>query len=267
MERVGAGVAPVPVEVVLGEGRAGPGGLEELVGRGDGELGRHHLGLRRRDLRLGDGRDRGLGHGAVEGVAGPESANNAAAQTSFIPLLTLGIPPNPVMALMVGAMTIHGIVPGPQVMTKQPELFWGMISSMWLGNLMLVVINLPLVGVWVRLLRVPYRHLFPMIVIFCCIGVYSLNNAPFDVTMTAIFGVVGYWLVKHDFQPTPLLLGLVLGPMLEENLRRAMLTGRGDPTVFLTRPISATLLAISAFMLILAVLPAIRGKREEVFTE
>src|SRR5437868_5361905 len=208
-----------------------------------------------------------FGRGAIEGVAAPESANNAAAQTSFIPLLTLGIPPNPVMALMVGAMTIHGIVPGPQVMTKQPELFWGMIASMWIGNLALIVINLPMVGIWVRLLRVPYRHLFPMIVIFCCIGVYSLNNAPFDVSMTAIFGVVGYWLVKHDFEPAPMILGFVLGPLMEENLRRAMLIARGDATVFLTRPISATLLAIAAFMLVLAVLPAIRGKRDEVFTE
>src|SRR5689334_3641510 len=208
-----------------------------------------------------------FGRGAIEGVAAPESANNAAAQTSFIPLLTLGIPPNAVMALMVGAMTIHGIVPGPQVMTKQPELFWGMIASMWIGNLMLVVINLPLVGMWVRLLRVPYRHLFPMIVIFCCIGVYSLNNAPFDVTMTAIFGVVGYWLVKHDFEPAPMILGFVLGPLMEENLRRAMLIARGDASVFLTRPISATLLALSLFLLVLAVLPSLRAKREEVFTE
>src|SRR5215213_2300278 len=208
-----------------------------------------------------------FGRGAIEGVAAPESANNAAAQTSFIPLLTLGIPPNAVMALMVGAMTIHGIVPGPQVMTKQPELFWGMIASMWLGNLALVIINLPLVGMWVRLLRVPYRHLFPMIIIFCCIGVYSLNNAPFDVTMTAIFGVVGYWLVKHDFEPAPMILGFVLGPLMEENLRRAMLIARGDATVFLTRPISATLLALALFLLVLAVLPSLRAKREEVFTE
>src|SRR5213592_2662328 len=188
-----------------------------------------------------------FGRGAIEGVAAPESANNAAAQTSFIPLLTLGIPPNAVMALMVGAMTIHGIVPGPQVMTKQPELFWGLIASMWIGNLMLIVINLPLVGMWVRLLRVPYRHLFPMIVVFCCIGVYSLNNAPFDVSMTALFGVVGYWLVKHDFEPAPMILGFVLGPLMEENLRRAMLIARGDATVFLTRPISATLLALALF--------------------
>src|SRR6188508_250237 len=208
-----------------------------------------------------------FGRGEIRGVAAPEAANNAAAQTSFIPLLTLGIPPNAVMALMVGAMTIHGIVPGPQVMTKQPELFWGMVASMWLGNLMLVIINLPLVGVWVTLLRVPYRLLYPSIVIFCCIGVYSLNNAPFDVTMTAIFGVVGYWLVKHDFEPAPMILGFVLGPLMEENLRRAMLIARGDASVFLTRPISATLLAIALFLLVLAVLPSLRAKREEVFTE
>jgi len=208
-----------------------------------------------------------FGKGAIEGVAAPESANNAAAQTSFIPLLTLGIPPNAVMALMVGAMTIHGIVPGPQVMTKQPELFWGLIASMWLGNLMLVVINLPLVGLWVALLRVPYRMMFPAILIFCAIGVYSLNNAPADVVMVATFGLVGYWLMKHDFEPAPMLLGFVLGPLMEENLRRAMLIARGDATVFLTRPISAVLLAISALMLILAILPNLRKKREEVFTE
>jgi len=208
-----------------------------------------------------------FGRGAIEGVAAPESANNAAAQTAFIPLLTLGIPPNAVMALMVGAMTIHGIVPGPQVMTKQPELFWGMIASMWLGNLMLVVINLPLVGLWVRLLRVPYRHLFPMIIVFCCIGIYSLNNSAFDVTLTALFGLAGYWLIKHDFEPAPMLLGFVLGPLMEENLRRAMLIARGDATVFLTRPISATLLAIALILLIVAALPMIRQKREVVFTE
>jgi putative tricarboxylic transport membrane protein len=171
------------------------------------------------------------------------------------------------MALMVGAMTIHGIAPGPQVIVNQPELFWGMVVSMWLGNLMLLAINLPLVGVWVRLLRVPYRHLFPMIIVFCCIGVYSLNNAPFDVMMTAIFGVVGYWLVKHDFEPAPMILGFVLGPLMEENLRRAMLIARGDATVFLTRPISATLMAVSVLMLGLAILPALRKKRDEVFTE
>jgi putative tricarboxylic transport membrane protein len=208
-----------------------------------------------------------FGKGAIEGVAAPESANNAAAQTSFIPLLTLGIPPNAVMALMVGAMTIHGIVPGPQVMTKQPDLFWGMIASMWLGNLMLVIINLPLVGLWVRLLRVPYRMLFPAILIFCNIGNYSINNAPFDVYMTAVFGLVGYWLIKHDFEPAPMLLGYVLGPLMEENLRRAMLIARGDPTTFVERPISAGLLLLSLVLLGLALLPMIRAKREVVFVE
>jgi putative tricarboxylic transport membrane protein len=171
------------------------------------------------------------------------------------------------MALMVGAMTIHGIVPGPQVMTKQPELFWGMIASMWLGNLMLVVINLPLVGVWVTLLRVPYRLLFPSIIVFCCIGVYSINNSPFDVTIAAVFGVIGYWLIKHDFEPAPMLLGFVLGPLMEENLRRAMLIARGDWTVFFTRPISAVLLGIAIFLLIIAAMPKIRRRRDEVFVE
>jgi putative tricarboxylic transport membrane protein len=208
-----------------------------------------------------------FGRGAIEGVAAPESANNAAAQTSFIPLLTLGIPPNAVMALMVGAMTIHGIVPGPQVMTKQPELFWGMISSMWVGNLMLVIINLPLVGLWVRLLRVPYRMLFPAILIFCNIGNYSINNAPFDVALTAAFAIMGYWLIKHDFEPAPMLLGYVLGPLMEENLRRAMLIARGDPTTFVTRPISGALLFLALVLLALAALPMIRSKREVVFTE
>jgi putative tricarboxylic transport membrane protein len=208
-----------------------------------------------------------FGRGAIEGVAAPESANNAAAQTSFIPLLTLGIPPNAVMALMVGAMTIHGIVPGPQVMTKQPELFWGLIASMWIGNLMLVIINLPLVGLWVRLLRVPYRMLFPAILIFCAIGVYSINNAPADAVMVAAFGLVGYFLVKHDFEPAPMLLGFVLGPLMEENLRRAMLIARGDPSTFVTRPISAVLMQLSLILLVLAVLPNIRERRSEVFTE
>jgi putative tricarboxylic transport membrane protein len=208
-----------------------------------------------------------FGRGAIEGVAAPESANNAAAQTSFIPLLTLGIPPNAVMALMVGAMTIHGIVPGPQVMTKQPELFWGMIASMWLGNLMLVVINLPLIGIWVRLLRVPYRLLAPSILVFCAIGVYSINNAPADVIIAGVFGLIGYWLIKHDFEPAPALLGYVLGPLMEENLRRAMLIARGDATVFITRPISAALIFTSVLLLVIAVLPMIRKRREEVFVE
>ena len=208
-----------------------------------------------------------FGRGAIEGVAAPESANNAAAQTSFIPLLTLGIPPNAVMALMVGAMTIHGIVPGPQVMTKQPELFWGMIASMWIGNLMLIIINLPLIGLWVSLLRVPYRLLYPSIIVFCCIGIYSINNSSTDVVIAALFGIFGYWLVKHDFEPAPLVLAFVLGPLMEENLRRAMLIARGDPTVFLTRPISAGLIIVSAFLLLLALLPMIRKRRDEVFVE
>jgi len=208
-----------------------------------------------------------FGRGVIEGVAAPEAANNAAAQTSFIPLLTLGIPPNAVMALMVGAMTIHGIVPGPQVMAKQPELFWGMVASMWLGNLMLIVINLPLVGVWVSLLRVPYRLLFPSIIVFCCIGIYSINNSPTDVVIAAIFGLVGYWLTKHDFEPAPLVLAFVLGPLMEENLRRAMLIARGDATVFITRPISGTLIALAAGLLVLAALPMIRKRRDEVFVE
>ena len=171
------------------------------------------------------------------------------------------------MALMVGAMTIQGIVPGPQVMTRQPDLFWGMIASMWIGNAMLVIINLPMVGLWVRLLRVPYRLLFPCIIVFCCIGLYSINNSPFDLGIAAVFAVFGYWLSKHDFEPAPMLLGMILGPLMEENLRRAMLIARGDPTVFLTRPISAGLLLIAVGLLVLAVLPTIRKKRDEVFVE
>lgn len=208
-----------------------------------------------------------FGRGAIEGVAGPESANNAAAQTSFIPLLTLGIPSNAVMALMIGAMTIHGIVPGPQVMQMQPHLVWGMIASMWVGNLMLLVINLPLVGVWVRLLRVPYRLLFPSIVVFCVIGIYSVSNSTLDVVLVAFFGVAGYLLLKFDFEPAPLLLGMVLGPLLEENLRRAMLISRGDASVFLVRPISGALLAVAVFLLIVAILPTIRQRRDEIFVE
>ncbi len=208
-----------------------------------------------------------FGSGAIQGVAGPESANNAAAQTSFIPLLTLGIPPNAVMALMVGAMTIHGIVPGPQIMTKQPELFWGMIASMWLGNLMLVIINLPLIGIWVRLLTVPYRLLFPSIILFCCIGIYSVNNSTFDVVVAGAFGLIGYWMAKHDFEPAPLVLGLVLGPLMEENLRRAILISHGDATVFFTRPTSAALLSVAAALLIVAALPAIRKRRQVVFVD
>lgn len=208
-----------------------------------------------------------FGHGAIEGVAGPESANNAGAQTSFIPLLTLGIPANPVMALMVGAMIIQGIVPGPNVATEQPALFWGVIASMWIGNLMLVVLNLPLIGLWVRLLKVPYHVLFPIIMAFCSIGVYSVNSNVYDLYAVAFFGLLGYVLIKLKCEPAPLLLGFVLGPMLEENLRRAMILGRGDATVFLTRPISLTLLLLTVVVLVVVLLPAIRKKRDEVFVE
>ena len=208
-----------------------------------------------------------FGRGAIEGVAGPESANNAGAQTAFIPLLTLGIPPNAVMALMVGAMTIHGIIPGPQVMTKNPDLFWGMIASMWLGNLMLLIINLPLIGLWVRLLKVPYRMMFPAIMIFCCIGIYSINNSTADVLFTAFFGLFGYALLKFGFEPAPMLLGFVLGKLMEEKLRQALILSRGSFETFIHRPISAGLLAVAAIMLIIALLPSIRKGRDEVFTE
>jgi putative tricarboxylic transport membrane protein len=208
-----------------------------------------------------------FGRGAIEGVAGPEAANNAGAQTSFIPLLTLGIPPNAVMALMVGAMTIHGIVPGPQVMTRNPDLFWGMIASMWIGNLMLLIINLPLVGVWVRLLKVPYHLMFPAILMFCCIGIYSINSLPTDVMFIGLFGIVGYILIKFGFEPAPLLLGFVLGKLLEENLRRALILSRGSLETFIERPISAALLAVAAILLVLALLPSIRKGRDEVFVE
>ena len=208
-----------------------------------------------------------FGTGAVEGVAGPESANNAAAQTSFIPLLTLGIPPNAVMALMVGAMTIHNIQPGPQVMTSNPGLFWGLIASMWIGNLMLVVLNLPLIAMWIKLLTVPYRLMYPAILLFSCIGVYSLSNSTFDVFTTAAFGLIGYIFIKLECEPAPMILGYVLGPLLEENLRRAMLLSRGDPTVFVTRPISAVMLVLAALLLLTFVLPAFRKQREVVFVE
>ena len=208
-----------------------------------------------------------FGKGAIEGVAAPESANNAGAQTSFIPLLTLGIPSNAVMALMVGAMTIHGITPGPQVMTERPELFWGMIASMWIGNLLLVILNLPLIGIWVKLLSVPYRILYPAILLFCCIGVYSLNNSAVDVGLALFFGLLGYLFIKLDCEPAPLLLGFVLGPMMEDNLRRAMLLSRGNPAVFFTRPLSLALLLVALALLIVVVLPAVRKKREEAFQE
>jgi TctA family transporter len=206
-----------------------------------------------------------FGKGAIEGVAGPEAANNAGAQTSFIPMLTLGIPTTPVLALMVAAMMIHNIQPGPQVMTSNPNLFWGLIVSMWIGNFMLVILNLPLIGIWIKLLTVPYRVLFPAILLFCCIGAYSLNNNVFDVFMTIPFAILGYAFKKLECEPAPLLLGFVLGKLMEEYLRRAMTISRGDWSVFVTRPLSASLLAVAAVMLIIVFLPAIAKKREEAF--
>jgi TctA family transporter len=208
-----------------------------------------------------------FGHGAIEAVAGPESANNAAAQTSFIPLLTLGLPAHPVMALMVGAFIIQGITPGPNVIKDEPALFWGLIVSMWIGNLMLVMLNLPLIGIWVRFLTIPYRILFPAVVAFACIGTFSLNLNPFDVFAIAVFGLLGYVLIKLGCEPAPLLLGFVLGPLLEQHLRRALIIAQGDPSVFVTRPVSAALLAIAVILVVIATLPAIRRKREVVFQE
>jgi TctA family transporter len=208
-----------------------------------------------------------FGKGNIRGVAAPESANNAGAQTSFIPMLTLGIPPNAVLALMIGAMTIHNIQPGPQVMTSNPTLFWGLIASMWVGNAMLVILNLPLIGLWVQLLKVPYRLLYPMILVFCGIGVYSVNNTNFDVFQMAVFGFVGYVFYKLKCEPAPLILGFILGPMMEENLRRAMLLSRGDWTTFVTRPLSLGLLIAAALLLVIVTAPAIKSKREEAFKE
>jgi TctA family transporter len=208
-----------------------------------------------------------FGKGAIEGVAGPESANNAAAQTSFIPLLTLGLPSNPVMALMMGAMIIQGIQPGAAVMTARPELFWGMVASMWIGNAMLVVLNLPLIGMWVKLLQAPYRFLFPAILLFCVIGVYSNNTEPFQMVQMAVFTVFGYILLKFGCEPAPLVLGFILGPLMEENLRRSLVLSRGDPMIFLDRPISAGLLAAALFVVALIVVPQFRRTREEAFQE
>jgi putative tricarboxylic transport membrane protein len=208
-----------------------------------------------------------FGTGMIEGVAGPEAANNSAAQTSFIPMLTLGIPSNAVMAMMIGGMQIHGIIPGPQVMEQKPELFWGMIASMWIGNLMLVILNLPLIGIWVRMLMVPYRLLAVAILFFCCIGVYSLNNSGNEVLFIAFFGLVGYMFMKLKCEPAPLLLGFLLGPMMEVYMRRAMLLSRGDPWVFLTRPLSLAFLLIAVALMIVIILPNIRSAREVAFKE
>src|SRR6266700_3638898 len=198
---------------------------------------------------------RQFGYGDIRGVAAPESANNAGAQTSFIPMLTLGIPGNPTMAMMIGALMIHGIAPGPRVMTDRPGLFWGLIASMWLGNLMLVILNLPLIGIWVRLLQVPYGYLFPTIVILCCIGTYTISSSAADVVVMTVFGVIGYGFRKLDCEPAPLLLGLVLGPMLEEKFRRTMVLSDGDWSIFLRRPISLGFLLLAAALLLAVTLP------------
>jgi len=208
-----------------------------------------------------------FGKGAIEGVAGPESANNAGAQTSFIPMLTLGIPSNALMALLVGAMSIFGVVPGPRIVSEQPQLFWGLVASMWIGNLMLLVINLPLIGLWVQMLRIPYRLLHPIILLLCCIGVYSLNGSALEVGLMAVFGLLGYALLKLGFEPAPMLLGFVLGPLMEENLRRALAVSRGDASVFITRPISATLLATSLLLLFIVLLPNVSRVRQDAFQE
>ena len=205
-----------------------------------------------------------FGHGAIEGVAGPESANNADAQCKFIPMLTLGIPASGTMALMLGALMVHGIAPGPTVMTQRPDLFWGLIVSMWIGNLMLLVLNLPLIGLWTSLLKVPYRMLFPAIIVFSCIGIYSLNNSPFELYLTALFGLIGFLWMKFACPPAPMLLGFVLGPMMEENLRRAMLMSRGDPMVFLTQPISLGFVIATVLIVVVMMAPALRQRRDDI---
>jgi putative tricarboxylic transport membrane protein len=208
-----------------------------------------------------------FGKGAIEGVAAPEAANNAGAQTSFIPMLTLGIPSNPVMALMIGAMIIQGIQPGPAVMTEQPALFWGLIVSMWFGNLFLVVLNLPMIGLWVKMIMVPYHRLYPAILMFCAIGVFSLSNSEFDVWLMALFGLFGYVCAKLGAEPAPMLLGFIIGPMMEEYLRRALLLSHSDPFVFVQRPISAVMLSLAVAAMVVVLLPSLRAKREEAFVE
>ncbi|NVO13252.1 MAG: tripartite tricarboxylate transporter permease [Rhodoplanes sp.] len=208
-----------------------------------------------------------FGRGAIEGVASPEAANNSASQTAFIPLLTLGLPASPVMALMVGALMMHGLYAGPQLIAEKPELFWGLVASMWIGNFLLVVLNLPLVGFWARLLTVPYRLLYPSILLICCIGVFSIRNDALDVIVASVFGLVGYVLTRLQCEPAPLLLGFILGPLIEENLRRALLISHGSPSVFVERPISLVFLILTALVVLVLVLPAIRSGREKVFAE
>jgi putative tricarboxylic transport membrane protein len=249
----------------------GPIGRGTILGSGLGILpGAGHVlasfGSYSMEKRLSK-RSKEFGHGAIEGVAGPESANNAAAQTSFIPLLTLGLPAHPVMALMLGAFIIHGLSPGPNIIREEPALFWGLIVSMWIGNLFLVLLNLPLIGIWVRMLTIPYKILFPAIVAFAAIGTFSIGQNPWNVFMIAFFGILGYALIKLGCEPAPLLLGFILGPLLENHLRRSLIISRGDPFTFVDRPISAVLLALAVGAIVLAVLPAIRQKREVVFKE
>ena len=205
-----------------------------------------------------------FGKGAIEGVAGPESANNADAQCKFIPMLTLGLPASGVMALMLGALTIQGIQPGPEVMTTRPELFWGLIASMWIGNAFLVILNLPMIGIWVKLLKVPYRLLFPAIMAFSAIGIYSVNNSSFEVYLTALFGVIGFVWIRLGCSPAPMLLGFVLGPLMEEHLRRAMLMSKGDPSVFVTRPISLGFMIATVLILVLMIAPVVRKRRVDI---
>jgi TctA family transporter len=192
-----------------------------------------------------------FGKGNLAGLAAPEAANNAAAQTGFIPTLTLGIPGDAVMALIVGALILNGIVPGPRLMVDEPQLFWGVIASFFVGNIILLLINVPLIRLWVMLLRIPYQKLYPFIVLLICVGVYSHRNSVTDVVMTLIFGVLGYFMRRYRFEPAPVLLGFVLGPLLEENFRRTMLLYGGDFTVFVTRPISAVLVALAVLLLVL----------------
>lgn len=208
-----------------------------------------------------------FGNGALEGVAAPEAANNAGAQMSFVPLLTLGVPANVTMALMFGAMLIQGIQPGPSVIQEQPELFWGLVVSMWIGNLMLVMLNLPLVGLWVKLLTIPYEYLYPAIAAFCCVGVYSLNNSPFDVYVMVGFGLFGYVVKKLGAEPAPFIMGMILGPMMEEFLRRSMQLSRGDPLIFVQRPISAGLLFVAVAAIVLVAIPSVRKKKDIALEE
>jgi len=208
-----------------------------------------------------------FGKGAIEGLAGPESANNAAAQTAFIPMLTLGLPASATMAVMLGALMLQGINPGPQVMTSNPDLFWGIIVSMWVGNLMLVVLNLPMIGIWVKLLTVPYRYLYPAVLIFACIGTYSVSNSSFDILMTAGFAVFGFLCAKLECEAAPFLLAFILGTPMEEHFRRALLLSRGDLTTFVTQPISAGFLVAAGLLLLFMVAPTFRRTREDATGE